>query len=876
MTDDFCKINIHQTPKVSRIWCLGIIILCISPLFLDLFFQVDFDFTDQKLRGSYIHTLLEWSAFCVALFVGLFGMLQYRLKQNSVTLLISIALIFAGSMDAFHTLATNHLIPSITENQSLAPFTWAICRSFNAFILIGGAWIILIHKGQYKFEGSVLLKIALLFGVISIGTILICANSKILPQAMFPDSWIKRPFDIFPLLLILTAGWFTFHRLYKKHPSVFSHALLLSIIPFAFVELYMAFGSTQLFDYYFNMAHFLKIIEYAVPLLGLCLAYVQTYHHSEWTFKHLETVYDQLTEEIAERKQAEEQAKHSAILAVLVNEISEISSSSRSFNEALAFCLEKTCQTIDWPIGHVYFTSKTDPVLIEPSNIWYIEDTKRFNLFKKTTMETTFSPGQGLPGRIFLSGKPAWIVDVMEDTNFPRNLKTTELGVQGAFGFPIKLNEKTVAVLEFFYFTRLEPSQELLDLAETIGKQLSNVLERQQAEESLRIAKEAAESSTQAKSQFLANMSHEIRTPMNGILGLTELTLDSDLSEENRDNLQMIRYSALSLMDIINDILDFSKIEAGKLEFETVPFNLPQILEKLAQIMRFKTEEKGLELILKIETSIPNYIIGDPTRLRQVITNLINNALKFTKKGTIMVNVTSLHRSSQTIELQFSVADTGIGIPEELQDKIFESFTQAEASTEKKYGGTGLGLSICKDLVGRMKGTMSLSSEKGKGSIFSFTAQFGLPAQQIDANNEDKPKEALPTNAIPTYPKAPRNILLAEDNIVNQKVAVKTLEKQGYQVTVANNGEEVLEWMEKEEFSLILMDCQMPKMDGYEATRRIRAKEKTTGQHIAIIAMTANAMKGAREETIATGMDEYITKPFDRKELFNLLNSFFT
>ncbi len=868
----FCKLKPQSSTQLSQAWQVGVIALCLLPLILKKGFYVDFSFGNS----NYLHTMLEWSAFCISLFIGVFGIIHYKLKHDKVIPLISVALICAGIMDAFHILSESHIIPSFHELNTFSdrlPKTWPLFRSFHAFILIGGAWTILLcdesSPQQLKKVHPIIKVCFYLMGLFSLVGILYL----LLKEDNFGSFVQSIPllFNLFPMVLILTLGWFTFDRLYKKHPSIFSHALLLSIIPFTIAETAMIFGSNKPFDHYFNVAHYLKVIEYILPLLGVCFAYIQTHQQSEWTYQQLQETHDQLMIEVKERELAEQQARRSALLAVLVNEVSEVSSRSQSFDDALAFCIEKTCQTIGWPVGHVYFLPDKEPKLLEPSNIWYIENEESFKTFKDITMSSKYPPGNGLPGRIISSGKPAWIVDVIQDDNFLRGKRVENLGVQGAFGFPIKLNNKTVAVLEFFSFQSLEPDQEILDVAETLGEQLSNVLERQQTQESLKIAKEAAESSVKAKSEFLAKMSHEIRTPMNGILGLTELTLESELSEENRDNLKMVHHSAESLMEIINDILDFSKIEAGKLEFEQIPFNLRNVLNELIHIMKIKADEKKLELSLSIVPETPSVVVGDPTRVRQILVNLINNAIKFTPSGYIKVCVAPAYQHIGTAELQFSVTDTGIGIPQSSQDKIFDSFTQAEASTERKYAGTGLGLAISKDLVKRMNGEINVHSKLGKGTTFSFTAQFGIPNEDELNAQVNKPTQ-LPNDLTPSQKQA--SILLAEDNRINQKVALQTLEKQGYQVTIANNGEEVLEWLEKRTFSLILMDCQMPKMDGYEATRHIREQERITGKHIPIIALTANAMKGAREESLAHGMDGYIAKPFDKQKLFHLINSF--
>jgi len=426
-----------------------------------------------------------------------------------------------------------------------------------------------------------------------------------------------------------------------------------------------------------------------------------------------------------------------------------------------------------------------------------------------------------------------------------------DTGVAHAEGeeFLIRVQAQSVGVLRVGFVK--SPTPELREEIEAIVSMIGLVILQESAQRQ-------AHKLAQAKSEFLAKMSHEIRTPLNGVIAAADLMAATQLNDEQHELLDTLRLSAKTLLGIINDILDFSKIEAGRMVLETLPFTPTVLVEEVVSIMAPAAHSKGLTVRTELSSSLPHSVAGDPLRLRQILLNFVGNAIKFTACGEVVIRAMRLKKGEgQSAWLRFEVQDTGVGIPPEKQAGIFDAFTQADSSVTRQYGGTGLGLAICKRLVELMGGQIGVYSQPGQGSCFWF--EVPLPVVQENAPEETT---AQPSgSALNSHELDGVRVLLVEDNPVNQKVAIRMLQKLGCVVELAENGQQALEKLERASYDIVLMDMQMPVMDGLTATRLLRQREQQTGHHQVVIALTANAMQTDRELCLEAGMDDYLSKP---------------
>ncbi|MBF0328626.1 MAG: response regulator [Nitrospirae bacterium] len=772
-------------------------------------------------RYNYLvfHTAVEFFSIIVILSISIFVWNVRRSISNNYILFLSTAFLFVGLLDFMHTIAYKgmNLLPISGANP--ATQLWIAARALQSVSLLIAAF--LIHA-RLNFKA--------VFAAYTAATVLFVLS--IFYWLSFPDCYIEgaglTPFKKISEYVISLILAFAAVLLYKKRAEFdedVSRLLIAAITVTVAMELTFTLYA-DVYGYLNFTGHMLKILSFYLFYKAL----IKTGFEKPYSI-----IFRDLKEKEKELTKSHDFIK--SALDSMNDAVSIINTTDYSIVDCNSVFLKETGLKKEEVVGKKCYEithRRCDPCEA-PNDICPMEDTLKTG--EHSVYEHIHFDGSGNQMNVEVSASP--ITDengnVVQIVHVSRNISER------------KSAEKRI-------------------------RQLNTDLEKQVDE--LQKAKEIAETSALARSRFLANMSHELRTPMNAIIGMADLALDTHLTAEQKEYLTVISHASKSLLKILNDILNLSKIESGKLELEEIVFDLKSVITDSLSIVSLAASEKGVALNYSVSAETPQTLKGDPERLKQILVNLLGNAVKFTDKGEISVHVKEMPSEKSEKRnrhpLLFSVHDTGIGIPIEKQKCIFDDFAQADESTTKKYGGTGLGLAISKKLAELMSGNVWVESEPQRGATFYFTAVFNT----ADASGTEEHLSCKQDSTAELKESIPLKILIAEDNDFNQMLAVRLLEKLGHTVTVAENGLKAIEQLEKELFDLVLMDIQMPEMDGLTATRIIRnTASKVLDHKVPIVAMTANAMREDREQCLAAGMNDYISKPISMQELAHILSA---
>ncbi|VAW61696.1 Signal transduction histidine kinase [hydrothermal vent metagenome] len=929
-----------KNKKIKSYWIIGIGLSVTSILFSQFSWQ----------GSAELHTLTELLATVLALFVGLLALIRFYSRGGSSYLVLGAGFIGVGMLDGYHAVVSSIWFKAYLPSDlpSLIPWSWLASRIFLSAILLS-LYFIIKRESENKDTKKITSKRVFSFIFITTLCSFIFFAFTPLPNGYFNNAFFNRPEELIPATLFLFA-LFGFIKQENWQAKNFSDWLIIAIIVNLITQFLVMPYSNHLFDIQFNLAHLLKIISYICILYGLSFSAFNAFQEADIQTKIRKKAQISLeASEIRNRTMMNSLADG----LILINETGVIENINNAACKLFGYSkLETLGKNIKILMSEPYHSQHDD------------------------YLSAHLKPGKE---NIILSNRK--VIGLKKDgSTFPMELSVSKMKVSGKQKYSGIIRDDT---------------------------------QRLQAENELISARDKAQIATEAKSNFLATMSHEIRTPMNGVLGMIELLQDTPLNAQQKDIIKTISDSGSALLDIINDILEYSKVEAGKVELELFPFNLERTVYDVTRLLQVKAEEKNIELIFYYHTDCPQHVIGDAGRIRQIILNLVGNAIKFTENGQVMVEVKRTKNTDNNYNTCIEITDTGVGIKNKDKDMLFESFTQADNTTSRKYGGTGLGLSICKQLINLMEGTIDVKSELGDGSMFwfeLFLEESGTPKKLIETDlngmrilivdnnpinvqilkeqliklnmivsNESNTTDVIPqmlsahkiekpyniviiNNMMPelngadlgheilnhnTLKNTPLvlltsatnlgdaavykkigfasyltkpilseilyktlkrvlglkhnekiddstndifltrhtiiedeiesknkhialsgKVLLVEDMIINQKVALGLMERLDLKIDIANNGKEAVEKHSRNKYDIILMDCQMPTMDGFEATKIIRE----TDTDIPIIAVTANVLSSDKERCNQAGMNDHLSKPFNRQQLVNILS----